>query len=105
MFFSPSQTNTFQAVLATDGERSFAFFIYIDMQWGMGGVGFDAGDDMRSFTLPGSRTSAASATIESGSNIGINGVYAYRIDFQSIVNPGGESNLYLWHSSPTIQGG
>lgn len=70
------------------------------MQWGMGGAGFDAGDDVRSFTLLGSQTSTASTTIETGSNIGINGVYAYRIDFQRIVNPGGESNLNLWYRSP-----
>ena len=92
--------NTFQAVIASDGETSFVFFIYIDIQWGEGGVGFDAGDDIRSFTLPGSQTPAARA-IEAGSNIDIEGVYAYRIDFENIVSPGGEQ-LNLWFQDCTF---
>ena len=42
--------------MATDGEKSYVFFTYTDIQWGEGGVGFDAGDLMRGLNLPGSRT-------------------------------------------------
>ena len=79
--------------MATDGERSFVFFTYTDIQWGEGGIGFDAGDGRRSFTLPGSRT-AATRDIERTSNVGVAGVYAFRVDLPEIVGPGGESNAY-----------
>ena len=78
--------------MATDGNRSFVFFTYTDIQWGEGGVGFDAGDGVRSFTLPGSLT-ADIQDVEDGSNVGVEGVYAYRVDLQEIVGPGGESNV------------
>ena len=49
---------TFQAVLATDGEASFAIFMYEDLQivrnissQERGRVGFDAGDQTRSSTV------------------------------------------------------
>jgi len=87
------QVNTFQVVLSTDGEKSFVFFIYFDIQWGMGGIGFNAGDGVRSFTVPGSRTPSA-RVIEDGSNVGVAGVYAFRVDLLDIVRPGGESDCY-----------
>ena len=83
------QDNTFQVVLASDGEKSFVFFTYTDIQWGEAGVGFDAGDGLRYFTLPGSRT-AATQDIERTSNVGVAGIYAFRVDLQEIVGPGGE---------------
>ena len=85
------QVNTLQVVLTTDGERSFTFFIYSDIQWGDGVIGFNAGDGVRSYTLPGSGSPAA-RNIEDDSNVGVKGVYAYRVDLPEIVGPGGESN-------------
>ena len=76
-------------MLASDGETSFVFFIYADIQCGNGSIGFNAGDGMRSFTLPGSTTSAA-RNVETDSNTGIGGVYAYRVDLSEIVSPGGK---------------
>ena len=32
-FFKQGGKNTFQAVLATDGNTSFAVFIYLELQW------------------------------------------------------------------------
>ena len=83
------QANTFQVVMATDGEKSFVFFTYFDIQWGEGTVGFDAGDGVRSFTLNGSLT-AATQDIERRSNVDVEGLYAYRVDLPEIISPGGE---------------
>ena len=94
------QVNTFQVVLSTDGEKSFIFFIYADIQWGMGGIGFNAGDGVRSFTVPGSLTLSA-RVIEEGSNVGVTGVYAFRVDLLDIVRPGGESDCYSYQSQTT----
>ena len=74
-------------VLATDGEKSFVFFIYHDIQWGSGGVGFSAGDGVRSFT-----DSLASEALDHGSNVDIPGVYAYRVDLPTIISPGGQND-------------
>jgi len=74
------QHNTFQVVLANDGKKSFVFFIYYDIQWGDGGIGFNAGDGERSFTL-------ASGALVRGSNVDIPGVYACRVDLPAIISP------------------
>ena len=87
------QDNTFQVVMATDGEKSFVFFTYIDIQWGEGGVGFDAGDGMRSYNFIGSRT-GATQNLEEFSNVGVDGVYAFRVDLQNILSPGGERRMF-----------
>jgi len=77
--------------MATDGKKSYVIFIYVDIQWGEGGMGFNAGDGVKSFTLPGSQTPAA-RDVEYGSNANINGVYAYRVDLPDIASPAGESS-------------
>ena len=88
-------------MLTTDGEKSFVFFIYADVQWGEGGIGFNAGDGVRFFELPGSRTPEA-REVEESSNVGVEGVYAYRVDLQNIILPGGERNVedYYMCGSP-----
>ena len=96
------QVNTFQVVLSTDGEKSFIFFIYADIQWGMGGIGFNAGDGVRSFTVPRSRTLSA-RVIEESSNVGVTGVYAFRVDLLDMVRPGGESDCYSYQSQTTTR--
>ena len=62
------QTNTFQIVIASDGRDSFVLFLYPDaINWTQGEgkdaplssdvagqAGFDAGDNSRYYTLPGS---------------------------------------------------
>ena len=88
-------------VLATDGERSFTFFTYVDITWGEGGIGFNAGDGVRFYELPDSRTPEA-REVEESSNVGVEGVYAYRVDLQNIILPGGERNVkdYYMCGSP-----
>jgi len=85
------QANSFQVVMATDGKKSYIIYIYNDIKWGQGGMGFNAGDGVKSFTLPGSLTPAA-RDVEYGSNVGVTGLYAYRVDLPDIESPGGESS-------------
>jgi len=80
------QENSFQVVIATDGQRTFVFFIYGDIEWGFANIGFNAGDGVRSFMVPGALTSQ-SINIEEGSNVGRTGVYLYRVDQCSIIDP------------------
>ena len=75
--------------MATDGEKSFVFFTYTDIKWGDATIGFDSGDGMRSFNLPIEDV----REIEEDNNIGIAGVYAYRVDLPEIVGPGGERTI------------
>ena len=81
------QVNTFQVVIATDGQSTFVFFIYADIEWGDGAnIGFNAGDGTRSFMIPGALT-PQSMNIEDGSNVEIAGVYIYRVDSCSVFGP------------------
>ena len=73
-------------MIATDGQRTFVFFIYGDIEWGFANIGFNAGDGVRSFMVPGALTSQ-SINIEEGSNVGRTGVYLYRVDQCSIIDP------------------
>ena len=80
------QANTFQVVIATDGQQTFVFFIYGDIEWGDdANIGFDAGDGVRSFMLPGALTNQ-SINVESGSNVDVRGLYIYRVDLPSILD-------------------
>ncbi|XP_037588131.1 sushi, nidogen and EGF-like domain-containing protein 1 isoform X6 [Cebus imitator] len=93
---SSSPVNTFQTVLITDGRLSFTIFNYESITWttgthassggnatGLGGIaaqaGFNAGDGQRYFSIPGSRT-ADMADVETTTNVGVPGRWAFRID-------------------------
>ena len=83
-----SQANTFQVVIAADQLMTFVFFIYHDIQWGGDGanIGFAAGDGIRSFMVPGALTNQV-LNIDEGSNVGVTGVYIYRVDRCSVLGP------------------
>ena len=96
------QTNTFQCLLATDGVRSFALFLYLDegIQWGEGAqIGLDAvnvtlGDVEAAndlcppyFALPGALENA-SVDIELTENTGVPGKYAFRLDTVFFIEAG-----------------
>ena len=80
------QENTFQVVIATDGQRTFVFFVYDVIEWGFANIGFNAGDGVRSFMLPGALT-VQSRDIQERSNVGRTGVFIYRVDQCSIIGP------------------
>ncbi|XP_065894428.1 protein mesh-like isoform X2 [Dysidea avara] len=89
------KTNTFQALLVTDGRHSFVVFNYLDD--GINWIGEDAsqvdaqvgfnfgGEILRSYSFPTSRTTAI-ADIEKDSNTGSPGQYVYRGDSTVIRN-------------------
>jgi len=98
------QTNTFQAVLATNSVHSFAIFLYADgeIQWttddasgginGLGGatpaqIGFDAGDGIHYAAIPESFTDAV-INVTQTSNVGVPGVWIFRIDEEEVVIAG-----------------
>ena len=84
------QTNTFQLVLATDGNRSFALFLYLDdgIQWPNENLqdealsGYDAGDGINYFVNPLSYTLDIGG-IEETSNVCEDGLYIYQVDGNS----------------------
>eukprot|EP00057_Strongylocentrotus_purpuratus_P021273 XP_011675747.1 PREDICTED: sushi, nidogen and EGF-like domain-containing protein 1 [Strongylocentrotus purpuratus] len=101
-FFGAADTsirNSFQAVMVTDGRYSFAIFNYGEINWttggasggdsgtGLGGtpaqVGFNAGDGVTFYSVPGSRT-AAVVNIETTSNIDVPGRWVFRTDNSNI---------------------
>ena len=74
--------NTFQVVLATDGEKTFVTFLYEDIQWGDAEttIGFNAGDQLQAITPPESLTTEGVLNLENTTNVGIPGVYIFRVD-------------------------
>ena len=94
------QTNTFQALLVTDGRHSFAIFNYLDdgINWNKGDastvpaqVGFNfGGAQLNTLTLPPSRLENIT-DIDTVSNINIPGQFVIRID--DIMPPPGCSTI------------
>ena len=81
------QANTFQVVIAADQQMTFVFFIYGDIQWGDGAnIGFSAGDGTSFFMDPRALTSQA-LNVDEGSNVGVTGVYIYRVNLCSVLGP------------------
>ena len=81
--------NTYQAVIATDGVVSYVLFLYRDVQWSRAqtNIGFNAGDAIRSFTVPEPSSGDFYFNIERDSNIGIPGSFFFRVDQEFIVEP------------------
>ena len=87
--------NSFQVVLATDGIATFAFFIYGSLQYArpISTIGFKKFNDnyMPISTLSGE------TTFSFMSNVGILGVYLYRIDLRHILEANGTNNRIYFH--------
>ncbi|XP_077867226.1 sushi, nidogen and EGF-like domain-containing protein 1 [Saccoglossus kowalevskii] len=91
--------NTFQAVLISDGEKSFAIYNYCDIEWttgeasdgntqGIGGtpaqVGFNAGDGVTFFAVPSSFKPEV-IDIEETTNVGVPGRYVFQLNGENII--------------------
>uniref|UniRef100_A0A0B8RSL0 Alpha-tectorin n=1 Tax=Philothamnus irregularis TaxID=1899461 RepID=A0A0B8RSL0_9SAUR len=101
------KVNTFQAVLATDGEISFILLHYADIQWttgtgndgdihtGLGGTpaqaGFDSGDKENYYNIPGSRTPGI-LNIMKTTNVGEPGRWLFQVDKSIIGVPTAKSD-------------
>ncbi|XP_053453179.1 sushi, nidogen and EGF-like domain-containing protein 1 isoform X2 [Nycticebus coucang] len=119
---SSSPVNTFQTVLITDGKSSFTIFNYESIVWttgthassggnatGLGGIaaqaGFNAGDGRRYFSIPGSRT-ADMAEVETTTNVGVPGRWAFRIDDAQVrVGGCGHTTSVCLALHPCLNGG
>ena len=98
--FCPVQENTLQVVIATNGQASFALFLYSNIEWGSANIGFNAGDGIRSFMIPGALT-PQTRNIENGSNVDVPGLYIYRLD-QRFVFDGENCSMRLLVPSSLI---
>ena len=86
------QVNTFQCILATSDSESFVMFLYSDLQWTTGVfsfwfrgfgrnealAGYNAGDGINSYTIPGSQTSEI-LKLSRTSNVGIPGTWIFKV--------------------------
>ena len=79
------QFNTFQLVLITDGNATFALFLYGDIQWtsAFTSIGFNSRNTNSYYNLPDS-----AIDLETLSNIGSPGVFVFRVDQETIQLPG-----------------
>ena len=74
-------------VVITDGEQAFVLFSYGNIHWGNGSfIGFISPNTIFIFPGPGRRPQAIQDKATS-SNVGVPGLYAYRVDQDSIIDP------------------
>ena len=68
---------------------TFVMFLYEEIQWGNPetNIGFNAGDQLQSITLDAPLTAEGIPNLVTTTNVGIPGVYIFRVD-QSIEVPG-----------------
>lgn len=79
-FLIQDLSNTFQVWLGSDNKASFALFLYGDILWGENAqIGFNAGDNDRSFSIPESLTDDT-VNIEHRSNINETSAFLFRVD-------------------------
>ena len=91
LFLFYSQTNTFQAILAVSGDQTFIIYLYADnlIQWSHSGralAGYNAGDGIVSYTIPGSLTEEI-INIDSTTNVGVPGMWVFRVDQEQLTLP------------------
>jgi receptor-type tyrosine-protein phosphatase Q/CUB/sushi domain-containing protein len=107
-----NRTNTFQFVMATDGSKTYAIFLYPDngIQWTTGTAsgtpalaGINPGYDNLFFTIPTSLTDAV-INISQTSNMGIPGKWMVRIDQQNTIHPVGSICSEACKSNPCPNG-
>ena len=97
LFLLCSQTNTFQAILAVSGDQTFIIYLYADnlIQWSQSGralAGYNAGDGIASYTIPGSLTEEI-INIDSTTNVGVPGMWVFRVDQEQLILPRCDDNF------------
>ncbi|XP_062582966.1 sushi, nidogen and EGF-like domain-containing protein 1, partial [Saccostrea cucullata] len=98
---SCQQWNTFQLVLINNGVNSFVVYDYNKITWTQSAqVGFNAGDGVHYYSVPGSMTNAV-LNLPQMSNIGIPGQYVFRVDQAKITNA---DTVDECASSPCVHG-
>lgn len=75
--------------MASDGENLFVIFLYSNISWikttptSFAQVGFDAGDGINFYTLPGSYTEAV-MNVTQISNVGVPGMLVFKVSGPSV---------------------
>ncbi|CAF3395552.1 unnamed protein product, partial [Rotaria sp. Silwood2] len=103
-----SALNTFQIVLSTNGDHSFVFFLYHDIQWAKPSnnsnsyaqAGFNAGDGITFSMLPHSRTQEIVQLVNE-SNVNIPGLFIFRVDTDKIDAGGCTTNASMISFRPS----
>ena len=73
--------------MATNGSKTFVMFLYQDIQWTSDtAIGFNGGDEVYYFIVPESRTADGVLNLNNTSNVGIPGMYIYRVDQDSCMS-------------------
>lgn len=91
------QTNTFQVALVYNQDTSFVFFFYDEINLSgsrIANIGFNPTSFCCTpgvpFNVPGVFSGGATLSdVVDGSNTGVPGFYAYRVDMEVIIQPGG----------------
>ena len=93
LYAKTDKVNTFQCVITTDGVKSFAIFLYNEMQWALeydplfpARVGFSDGTSNKAYELPASGTQDILHTTAK-SNVRRPGIWVFRIDGINILSP------------------
>ena len=83
------QVNSFQAVIATDGDMTFVLFLYQEIQWGRErtNVGFNSGNPSQFYNLPEAQFGDLVLDLDSLSNFGRPGIFAFRVDQEDVMPP------------------
>ncbi|XP_071797060.1 uncharacterized protein [Asterias amurensis] len=84
----PGTTGTFQAVIMTDGDLSFAIYNFkkLAQDTSQTQVGYDAGDGTTYYSVPGSMTDQI-YSINNATNIGTRGRWLFRTDTNDVEPP------------------
>ncbi len=81
--------NTFQVVMATDGQLSFVTFLYDDIQWSddnaLAGIYLVM---LPVVKIPGSDSDNRSLILTNTSNVNVPGMWMYRVDSNVFMPPG-----------------
>ena len=85
------QLNTYQVILTSDEVSTYVLFLYRDIQFGNSftSIGFNAGDGERGYNFP-TNLHGGLFNLASNSNAGLSGVYMFRVDQNTILEPGGK---------------
>ena len=91
--------NTFHVIVISDSQqRTFALYFFEDIQWfGQALIGFQNGNN--SILLPESRNLTSEETVIS-SNVGVSGLYVYRVDQTNIISPTMSYKTNLFKGAP-----
>ncbi|XP_072166031.1 sushi domain-containing protein 2-like [Diadema setosum] len=120
-------TDTFQAVLVTDGQESFVFFLYDTIEWTigtkMGGdeqtglypggagaalIGFNMQLGTRYFILePYSRDDEQLVNLPTSTNVDVDGQFAFKVDGDNVIDPtcGNDKDLTITPTRGGMLGG